>query len=206
MKRTLAAAILPAVLMGVPVFAQDLGMSFDKAAYVTCREADAMPRETRVAFALALVERAAAHYGVAYTEGKPIDLDLAAMLRAGCTAFPDAYVQTVTALAVRRAGSAVTQSVVPLPPLPFEQAVFVTCEQYRQMTDAQQDKVEFDLAVHAGRHYGMRFADTQAEIATLDDGITPIVQGACALLPDLYVYPVVGRAVQAAAEKARVAK
>jgi len=198
--------MFPAALMSLPAFAQDLGMSFDKAAYVTCREADAMPRDVRIAFGLALVQRAADHYGVAYTEGSPMDSTLAAMLRSGCTVFPDAYFQTLAALSVRRAAPAVTQSLVPQPPLPFEKSVFLTCEQYRQMTDAQQDAVEFDLAVHAGRHYGLRFQDTPAERSKLDDGITPLVFGTCALLPDLYVYKIVGRAVQAAAERARAAK
>ncbi|MCU0839035.1 MAG: hypothetical protein MUE49_09980 [Rhodospirillales bacterium] len=206
MKRAATAALFAATLMALPAFAQDPGMSFDDAAYVTCREADAMAREKRVALAVALVQRAAAHYGVTIGDGSAAETQVAGMLRAGCTLFPDAYVQTLAALAVRRQTSPVTQSVLPTPPLPFDKAVFLTCEQYAQMTDVQQDTVEFDLAVHAGRRYGMRFADTAAERAKLDDGITPLVYGACNLLPDLYVYKVVARAVQSAAEKARAAR
>ncbi len=206
MKRTSTAVLFAATLMAAPAFAQDPGMSFDDAVYVTCREADAMPREQRVALAVALVRRAATHYGVALAEGSPAEAQLGTLLRSGCTTFPEAFVQTVAALAVRRQASPVTQSVLPVPPLPFDKAVFLTCEQYAQMTDAQQDTVEFDLAVHAGRHYGMRFADTAAERAKLDDGITPLIHGACNLLPELYVYKVVARAVQAAAEKARAAR
>jgi hypothetical protein len=165
-----------------------------------------MGREQRIQFVLALVQRASAHYGVEYGADSRLDAEVGMLLRAGCTAFPDAYVQTIAALAVRRAGQVAPQSVVGDLAMPFEQAVFLTCEQYGQMTDAQQDAVEFNLAVHAGRHYGMRFDNTPAERTKLDDGITPLIQGSCALLPDLYVHPIVGRAVQAAAERARAAK
>lgn len=162
-----------------------------------------MARDARVAFALASVRHAAAHYGVAYAEGTTLDGQIAGLLRAGCTVYPDAYVHSMASLAVRRAASAVARPVMAGGTVPFAEAVYISCQQYSELGDAQQDAIEFSLATQAGKHYGIRFEDTPAERAKLDEGLTPLVYGVCTLLPELYVYPVVARAVQVAAEHAR---
>ena len=200
MKRILAVVIFPLALVSGSVFAQDLGMSYEDAAYVTCRDAQAMPRQNRVAFAVALVKRASDFYGVPYVQGGSLDSQLGTLIRAGCTVYPSAYLHNVTATAFRHATSASAPQVPTASPIPFETASFLTCRQFGQMTDEQQDALEFDFAVRAGQRYGMRFEDTASGRAKLDEGISPVVQGTCVLVPDFHIYGVVARAVQAAIE------
>jgi hypothetical protein len=184
---------------GAPASAQSLGMSFDQAAYVTCQDAQAMPREARIAFALALVQRASAQFGVSYVEGSPLDEEIATLLRAGCTVYPGAYMHAIAATAVRRAANVVLPSgPVGMPPS-FDAATFLTCQQYAEMASAERDALAFDLAVHAGRHYGRRFDDTPSSRAKLSEGLTPLVYGACQLAPDFHIYAVIARAVRATA-------
>jgi hypothetical protein len=185
-------------MLGGAAAAQDLGMSFEEAAYMTCREVQAMPRETRISFALALVQRAAAQMGVAYEQSTPLDSKVGPLIRAGCTVYPDAFMLPVAAMSVRRAAGVEPRSAPATTAIPFETAAFLTCEQYGQMTEAQQNALEYDLAVHAGQHFGMRFEDTPSGRAKLDAGITPLVQGTCILAPDFHIYGVVARAVEAA--------
>lgn len=200
MKRVLGVAILLFGSLSTSVLADDLGMSFDDAAYVTCRDTQAMPENKRIPFAVALVKRASAFYGVPYQEGGDLDGQLGPLIRSGCTLFPDAYLHNITAAAFRRATNATPPEISPTPPIPFDRAAFLTCEQYGRMTDAQQDAVEYDFAVRAGNRYGMKFDDTEDGRARLDDGVTPLVYGACNLAPSFHVYFVVARAVQAAIE------
>lgn len=200
MKRILAVAVFPLALASASVFAQDLEMSFEDAAYTTCRDAQAMPREKRVAFAVALVKRASAFYGVPYAEGSTLDSRLGSLIRAGCTVYPSAYLHNVTATAFRRATNASPPQISNVSQMPFETRSFLTCLQYGQMTDQQQDSLEFDFAVRAGQRYGMKFEDTASGRAKLDEGVTPLVQNTCFLAPDFHIYGVVARAVQAAIE------
>ena len=200
MKRILAVAIFALALVSVSAFAQDLGMSFEDAAYVTCRDTQAMPREKRVAFAVALVKRASNFYGVPYVEGTPLDSQLGPLIRAGCTVYPNAYLNSVTATAFLRATNASPPKVANASSMPFETTSFLTCRQFGQMTDEQQDALEFDFAVRAGQRYGMKFEDTASGRAKVDEGITPLVQGTCFLAPDFLIYPVVAKAVQAAVQ------
>jgi hypothetical protein len=198
MKRILAVAIFPLALASAPVFAQDLGTSFEDAAFVTCLDAQAMPREKRVALAVALVERASNFYGVPYVEGGALDSQLGTLIRAACTVYPSAYLHNVTATAFRAATKASAPRVPTATPIPFETGSFLTCRQFGQLTDEQQDALEFDFAVRAGQRYGMTFEDTASGRAKLDEGVTPLVQGTCFLTPDFHIYGVVARAVQAA--------
>ncbi len=195
---TFAVAFL---LPGAPARAQELGMSLDQAVFVTCREAQAMPSESRVAFTLALVERAAAAYGVSYVQGSALDNDIATMLRAGCTVYPNAYLLTTASMAVRRAANLPPLGTAVATPVPFETAAFLTCHQYALMSKVQQDDLQFALAVTAGNHYGYRFENTPSERAKLSEGLTPLVQGTCRLVPDFSIYGIVARAVAAAAGK-----
>jgi hypothetical protein len=201
--KSIFAGVIAVAFSSAPALAQNHGIAVDDAAYVTCQEAQAMSRDDRVALALAIVERASAHYGVPYVEGTTFDGQIGTMLRSGCTVFPEAYVQTIATMAVRRAARNVAASPAPTPPMPFEKAIYVTCQQYEQLSESQKDTMNHDLAVHAGQHYGMRFGDTPSDQAKLGEGLRPLIQGTCALVPDLYVYAVVSRAVQAAADRAR---
>lgn len=69
-------------------------LSFDRAAYVTCREAHNMPPEPRKALALFLAEHAARYRGVVIPDNE-LGAQLAHLVRGGCTLAPDAYLFTV---------------------------------------------------------------------------------------------------------------
>jgi hypothetical protein len=74
--------------------AQAQTLSFDRAAYVTCREAQNMQPEPRKALAIFLAGHAARYRGVAIPEGEAGG-QLALLVRGGCTLVPDAYLFTV---------------------------------------------------------------------------------------------------------------
>jgi len=69
-------------------------LNFDQAAYVTCRDAQAMQPQARQALAVYLAEHAARHRGVAIPENEQ-GAQLAHLVRGGCTLAPDAYLFTV---------------------------------------------------------------------------------------------------------------
>jgi hypothetical protein len=74
--------------------AQTATLTFDQAAYITCREAQALQPEPRKALALYLADHAARHHGVMIPDGEP-GVQLAHLVRGGCTLAPDAYLFTV---------------------------------------------------------------------------------------------------------------
>jgi hypothetical protein len=74
--------------------AQTPPLSFDQAAYVTCREAQAMRPEARTMLAVHLAEHASRHRGVVMPQGEQ-GARLAHLVRGGCTLAPDAYLFTV---------------------------------------------------------------------------------------------------------------
>ncbi len=74
-------------------------LSFDTAAYVTCREAHAMNPEARKALAIFLAEHSARVRGVMIPDGEQ-GAQLAHLVRGGCTLSPDAYLFTVIDRAV----------------------------------------------------------------------------------------------------------
>lgn len=88
--------LLAAALLGgaVAAEAQVASLRFDQAAYVTCREAQAMQPQARQALAVYLAEHAARHRGVDVPEDER-GAQLARLVRGGCTLAPDAYLFTV---------------------------------------------------------------------------------------------------------------
>ena len=74
--------------------AQNSPMSFDRAAYVTCREAQTMSPEARKALAGFLAEHAAQFRRVTIPNDDR-GTQLAYLVRGGCTLAPDAYLFTV---------------------------------------------------------------------------------------------------------------
>lgn len=74
--------------------AQTQALTFEQAAYVTCREAQAMQPEPRKALAVFLAEHAARRRGVAIPDNE-LGAQLAHLVRGGCTLAPDAYLFTV---------------------------------------------------------------------------------------------------------------
>lgn len=92
----LAAAVLVAGSVGA--FAQTT-MTFDQAAYVTCREAQAMPPDQRRALAVFLAEHVARQRGVTIPDGDA-GAQIGYLVRGGCTLAPDAYLFTVIDRAV----------------------------------------------------------------------------------------------------------
>jgi hypothetical protein len=87
---------LGGALLGVSTStqAQTSAITFDRAAYVTCREAQGLQPEVRRALAVFLAEHAARRRGVAIPDNE-IGAQLAHLVRGGCTLAPDAYLFTV---------------------------------------------------------------------------------------------------------------
>ena len=69
-------------------------LNFDQAAYVTCREAQAMQPEARKALAIFLAQHAARYRGIVVPDDER-GASLARLIRGGCTLSPDAYLFTV---------------------------------------------------------------------------------------------------------------
>jgi hypothetical protein len=86
-----AAALLAA---SASAQAQVPPLNFDQAAYITCREAQAMQPDVRRMVAVYLADHAARHRGVVIPESEQ-GAQLAYLVRGGCTLAPDAYLFTV---------------------------------------------------------------------------------------------------------------
>ena|ERR671913_1878168 len=91
-------AVLPP-LVPFLVQAQSAPLTFDQAAYITCREAHAMAPDPRRAVATYLAEHAARRHGVRIPDGQA-GAQLALLVRGGCTLYPDAYLLTVVERAI----------------------------------------------------------------------------------------------------------
>ncbi len=89
---TLAGAALLAA--SATAQAQAPSLSFDQAAYVSCREAQGMQPEARKRLAIFLAEHSARHRGVSIPDDQR-GSQLAMLVRGGCTLAPDAYLFTV---------------------------------------------------------------------------------------------------------------
>jgi len=74
--------------------AQTAPLNFDQAAYITCRDAQAMQVDARKSLAISLAEHSARHRGVAIPDDERGG-QLALLVRGGCTLAPDAYLFTV---------------------------------------------------------------------------------------------------------------
>jgi hypothetical protein len=94
MTHAILTAAVTLVAASAIAHAQAPATSFDNAAYVTCREAQAMQVEPRKELAIFLAEHAARHHGVAIPDGEQ-GARLALLVRGGCTLAPDAYLFTV---------------------------------------------------------------------------------------------------------------
>lgn len=94
-------AILVVGMSALPAIAgaQSSGLTFEQAAYVTCREAHAMPPNSRMALATFLAEHSARRRG-ATIPNDDRGAQLAYLVRGGCTLSPDAYLYTVVDRAV----------------------------------------------------------------------------------------------------------
>ena len=81
-------------LVATATQAQTAPLNFDRAAYVTCREAQAMTVEARKSLAVYLAEHSARYRGVAIPDDQRGG-ELAMLVKGGCTLAPDAYLFTV---------------------------------------------------------------------------------------------------------------
>jgi hypothetical protein len=97
--RILIAVVAALLAASASAQAQVPPLNFERAAYVTCREAQAMQPEPRKTLALYLAEHVARHRGVAIPDGEAGG-QLALLVRGGCTLAPDAYLFTVIDRAV----------------------------------------------------------------------------------------------------------
>jgi hypothetical protein len=79
--------------------AQSAPLTFDQAAYITCREAHAMAPDARRAVATFLAEHAARRHGARIPDGEA-GAQLALLVRGGCSLYPDAYLLTVVDRAI----------------------------------------------------------------------------------------------------------
>lgn len=75
-------------------FAQTAPLNFEQAAYITCRDAQAMNVEARRSLAVYLAEHSARYRGVMLPDGEH-GAHIALLVRGGCTLMPDAYLFTV---------------------------------------------------------------------------------------------------------------
>jgi len=91
------------VAAGLAAHAQT-SMSFDQAAYVTCREAQAMQPDARRALAIFLADHVARKHGVVIPEGDSGG-QIGYLVRGGCTLAPDAYLFAVIDRAVQAEAS-----------------------------------------------------------------------------------------------------
>ncbi|HEY2875637.1 MAG TPA: hypothetical protein VGJ56_27180 [Reyranella sp.] len=69
-------------------------LNFEQAAFITCREAQAMNVEARKSLAIYLAEHSARYRGVAIPDDQRGG-ELAMLVKGGCTLAPDAYLFTV---------------------------------------------------------------------------------------------------------------
>lgn len=90
-----ALTALATLVAGVSeTLAQTGPLTFDRAAYVTCREAHALPPDQRIALSVFLANHAAQRRGVMIPDGDQ-GAQLASLVRGGCTLSPDAYLFVV---------------------------------------------------------------------------------------------------------------
>lgn len=99
--RTLAVVTMLGILTAgaSATVAQTASLTFEKAAYVTCREAHILPPDQRIALSVFLANHAAQRRGVTIPDGEQ-GVQLASLVRGGCTLSPDAYLFTVIDRAV----------------------------------------------------------------------------------------------------------
>lgn len=97
-------AIATGLAFGLTSFAASAAepaVPFEEAVYKTCQEVHAMPPQPRVELVRQLAIHAGHHYGVVFRDNDKLDSELAAMIRAGCTMFPNANVFFIVSAAVR---------------------------------------------------------------------------------------------------------
>ena len=92
MKTPFIAAL--AILAGASAAQAQTPTSFEQAAFITCRDAQAMQPEQRKQVAVFLAEHSARYRGVTIPEDQR-GAELALLVRGGCTLAPDAYLFTM---------------------------------------------------------------------------------------------------------------
>jgi hypothetical protein len=98
MKSAVAGGLCGLLFLAAAAQAQPL--NFDQAAYITCREAQAMKPEARKQVATFLAEHSARHRGISLPNDERGG-QLAMLVRGGCTLAPDAYLFTVIDRAIQ---------------------------------------------------------------------------------------------------------
>lgn len=97
--KSIAGALALPILLCSASQAQTQPLTFERAAYVTCKEAEAMAPEARKALAMFLVEHSARRHGVSIPEDQRGG-QIGYLVRGGCTLVPDAYLFAVIDRAV----------------------------------------------------------------------------------------------------------
>jgi len=88
------------LILATSAYAQKPPTYFDQAAYVTCREAQAMSPDARKTLAGYLAEHAAQRRGLTVPNDDR-GTQIAYLVRGGCTLAPDAYLFTVIDRAIQ---------------------------------------------------------------------------------------------------------
>lgn len=101
MRKAVMAAAAAWVLGAGAAVADKPPVPFEDAVYLTCREAEDMEAQKRVALVRFLAEHAGNRHGVRFRDEDRLDRELAAMIRAGCTMFPNATVFFIVSAAVK---------------------------------------------------------------------------------------------------------
>lgn len=88
------------------------------------------------------------------------------------------------------------------PAVPFEEAVYKTCQEVHAMPPQPRVELVRHLAVHAGQHYGVVFRDNDK----LDAELAAMIRAGCTMFPSANVFFIVSAAVKAEAEALRAKK
>src|SRR6478752_1278056 len=94
MKTIALSGAVAGALLATVAQAQNAPLNFEQAAYITCREAQAMNVEARKSLAIYLAEHSARYRGVAIPDDRRGG-ELAMLVKGGCTLAPDAYLFSV---------------------------------------------------------------------------------------------------------------
>lgn len=88
------------------------------------------------------------------------------------------------------------------PAVPFEEAVYMTCQEVHAMPPQPRVELVRSLAAHAGQHYGVVFRDNDK----LDTELAAMIRAGCTMFPSANVFFIVSAAVRAEAEALRPKK
>lgn len=201
-----AAVALPLSLVAATASAQPATTSPTDAAFVTCRQGQAMTPDQRKTLALDLMNRAAKYYNIAVYDGQKIGEDLGFMVRAGCTIYPEHFLLPVIARAVRAAGNdpamgtyvspGRSTTAEPTSPAGLGDSVFVLCQDAMALPPERMQAMVQTFGTAAAKHFNV----TQSTDPAAAQDLQNMAVAGCKMFPDHLAYAIVARSVAATAE------